>query len=143
MAHQRAALDATTAGEVMTRPAVTIDGSADIREAARLMVARSVNRLPVTDSGRLVGMITRSDLLRPYMRSDDEIADLVKRALRAVEGIDVVSVNEGVVELSGQVPSKSVALTAIEIAQGLPGVVAVQADQLSWLDVPTPEMLPR
>ncbi|MDE1819744.1 MAG: CBS domain-containing protein [Euryarchaeota archaeon] len=52
-------------GSCMTSPAVTINAGGSIREAAELMVGRRINRLPVVDSnGRLVGIITRTDLIR-------------------------------------------------------------------------------
>ncbi|HEY9899780.1 MAG TPA: CBS domain-containing protein [Pantanalinema sp.] len=51
-------------GDVMTAPAVTISPDADVSEAASLMVERRINRLPVVDaSGRLVGIVSRADLV--------------------------------------------------------------------------------
>jgi CBS domain-containing protein len=72
----RAKADGETAGELMTAPAVTIEADATVTEAARLMVSEGVKRLPVVGGGgRLVGIVTRSDLLRPYLWSDAEIHD--------------------------------------------------------------------
>jgi CBS domain-containing protein len=63
-----------TAGQLMTAPAVTIRPEATISAAARLMSARRVRRLPVVDrSERLVGIVTLRDLLRLFVRSDEEI----------------------------------------------------------------------
>jgi CBS domain-containing protein len=68
---------ASTVGDAMTSPAVTIDAGRSLREAAALMVDAKVNRLPVIEADRLVGILTRADLVRAYLRRDDE-------ALRAI-----------------------------------------------------------
>ena len=67
-------LEAITAHEAMTSPAVTIGSGRPIREAAALMTSRRVNRLPVVDDGELVGIVSRGDLVRAYVRTDDELA---------------------------------------------------------------------
>jgi CBS domain-containing protein len=54
---------ATTAGEIMTPDPITVDADADVREAARLIAERRHNRLPVVEHGRLVGVVTRLDVL--------------------------------------------------------------------------------
>jgi len=54
---------ATTAGEIMTADPITVDADADVREAARLIAERKHNRLPVVEHGRLVGIVTRLDVL--------------------------------------------------------------------------------
>ncbi|HEX2505225.1 MAG TPA: CBS domain-containing protein, partial [Gaiellaceae bacterium] len=66
-------LEATLAGEAMTSPAVTIDPDASLSDAARLMIARRVNRVPVVENGRLAGILTRADVVRAFTRSDTEI----------------------------------------------------------------------
>jgi len=64
-----------TAAELMTSPAVTIHPDAPIPSAARLMVAHHVRRLPVVDpDGRLIGIVTRRDLLSVFLRPDEDIA---------------------------------------------------------------------
>jgi hypothetical protein len=69
---QRAA--ALTAGDLMTHPAVTVKPGDTVEHAARLMYARRVKRLPVTDaSGHLVGIVSRADVLAVYSRPDEEI----------------------------------------------------------------------
>ena len=71
--------EAITAAEAMTSPAVTITSRRPIHEAAAIMTARRVNRLPVVDDGRLVGIISRADLVRAYVRSDDELAETIRQ----------------------------------------------------------------
>ncbi len=65
---ERRKATARIAGELMTAPAVTVSPAATIEQAARLMIRRRVGRLPVRDplTGRLAGIVTRSDLLRVY-----------------------------------------------------------------------------
>ena len=66
----------------MTVPPITIAEDDSVAVAARLMDTERVKRLPVVDSeGRLVGIVSRSDLLRPYLRSDEDIREEI------VEGV--------------------------------------------------------
>ena len=75
-----------TAGDLMTAPAVTIGPDAPVEEAARLMYDRRVKRLPVVNvAGRLVGIISRVDVLAVFSRPDDDIRDeIVHQALPAI-----------------------------------------------------------
>jgi CBS domain-containing protein len=62
---------ATVASELMSAPAVTIGDAASVVEAAKLLESAGVKRLPVVDdSGRLVGIVSRHDLLRVFRHSD-------------------------------------------------------------------------
>jgi CBS domain-containing protein len=66
---------ARTAGEAMTSPAVTITAERRVDAAAALMLDRQVNRLPVLDrDGKLAGIVTRADLVRAFVHTDEEIA---------------------------------------------------------------------
>ncbi|MDX2968430.1 CBS domain-containing protein [Kribbella solani] len=75
----RAKAAAVTAGQLMTSPAVTIEGGCTLDEAARLMAARGITRLVVMDGSELVGIVSRSDLLSVYVASDQEILARVHR----------------------------------------------------------------
>ncbi|WP_202887280.1 CBS domain-containing protein [Kribbella solani] len=132
----RAKADAVTAGQLMTSPAVTIEGGCTLDEAARLMAARGITRLVVMDGAELVGIVSRSDLLSAYVASDQEILarvhrDVVDRHLwddpQAVE----VAVQEGVVTLTGQVERRSTVAFATTLVEGVDGVVAVH-NKLTW-----------
>src|SRR5512133_3720824 len=71
---ERAKAEATVAAELMTRPAVTVDPLATVTEAARRMHRAGVKRLPVVDVvGRLVGIVSRVDLLKGFLRPDEEL----------------------------------------------------------------------
>jgi CBS domain-containing protein len=134
-----ARVEATTAGEVMTTPPITIEGRfASVREAAIVMAGHNINRLPVTESGTLVGIITRGDLLRVYTRSDETIEAAARDALRAVESIVIEGVHEGIVTLVGTGESKALVETTVQIAEAIDGVVAVDTARLTWREEPEP-----
>ena len=129
-------LDARTAAEVMTAPAITIAPERRISDAAAIMVARGVNRLPVLEDGRLVGMVTRADLVRAYLRSDDELRQTIRDdVVVRVVGLDPdafrIRVVDGIVSISGSVDRRLIAETLESLVRMVPGVVAVQSD-LTW-----------
>jgi CBS domain-containing protein len=133
---ERDKIAAATAGELMTSPAITIETDAPVRHAAALMVERHVNRLPVARDGHLVGIVTRADVVRAYLRPDDEIRRLVRDeiVLRtmwiAPETVDV-EVAGGVVHLAGTLDRRSSVETLVGLVQRLDGVVKVESD-LRW-----------
>lgn len=135
--HERDIVEARTAGQAMSSPPITIEGRiASIREAAITMAERNINRLPVTEDGRLVGIITRGDLLRVYAQPDTQLAEAVREALRSADGIFVESVENGVVRLAGTAASEAMAETTIRIAEAVDGVLAVDAEALTWRERP-------
>jgi CBS domain-containing protein len=76
-------LDARTAGEAMTTPAVTIAPERHISDAAALMLELGIDRLPVVSGGLLAGIVTRTDIVRAFVchaQSDHEDARIVTRA---------------------------------------------------------------
>jgi CBS-domain-containing membrane protein len=108
---ERAKAAGLTAAELMTAPAVTIGPEALVAAAARRMHDRGVKQLPVVDrSGALIGIVTRADLLKVFLSSDDQIRfDVLDHAagdlLRLPPGAVEVTVRDGVVRLAGQVPA--------------------------------------
>ena len=97
-----------TAGTLMTAPAITIGPDATIPAAARLMNTHHVRRLPVTDAnGKLVGIVSRRDLLSVFLRPDDDIAHDAQQILHETACDDpatvTVTVRHGVVTLTGVV----------------------------------------
>lgn len=135
----RAKLQATTAGEAMTAPAITISAKRPVSDAAARMIDLGVNRLPVVDdAGMLVGIVTRADLVRAFVRSDDEIAreireDVVLRSLWIEPDQIDVQVDKGAVTLIGRVETKTDAELVPAFVKRVPGVVSVES-RLTWLD---------
>jgi CBS domain-containing protein len=128
----RAKLAARTAGEAMTAPALTIEADRSVAEAASLMVEEGVNRLPVVDGGMLVGIVTRADLVRAFLRSDDEIEREILEDVGlgtfaiAPENLHVVVAN-GEVTLGGEVETPDVAELLAAFVERVPGVVSVRS----------------
>ena len=127
---------AVTAAEAMTAPAVTIEPDRPLREAASLMVDRKVNRLPVVSGTALVGMITRADLVRAYLGSDDEIARAVRDdLLRHTMWLDPddfdVRVREGIVSIAGRVDRRSTAGIVGRLIGLIEGVAEVR-NSMTW-----------
>ena len=134
--HQMEVVGARTAGEAMTTPVVTIDVSRSIREAAAVMTGQHINRLPVTEHGRLVGIVTRADLVRAYVRSDDELLatirdDVLLRILWLDPSGFKISVANGEASISGHVERRSTAEIIEETVRMVPGIVTVKAD-IRW-----------
>ncbi|MCX4472888.1 inosine 5'-monophosphate dehydrogenase [Micromonospora sp. MW-13] len=122
---------ATLAGDLMTAPAVTVAPDASLVEAARLMTDRRVKRLPVVDDlGRLVGIVTRGDLLRVHLRPDadirrDVVCEVLRRVLAVPDGAVDVTVHDGVVTLTGQLDRRSTVHLALRLTAQVSGVVEV------------------
>ncbi|MFD0368007.1 CBS domain-containing protein [Streptomyces sp. NPDC127114] len=123
-----------TAGSLMSAPAVTVPRGATIAGAARLMGRGSLKRLPVVDEGgRPVGVVSRGDLLKVYLRSDAELAEDVRHELLThliPEGDAslTVRVADGAVTLTGRLPPSVSADLALRLARAVPGVVDAAAE---------------
>lgn len=128
---------AQTAADAMSCPAITVDPSCTVAEAARVMVKRSVNRLPVVDAGTLVGIVTRNDIVRAFVRPDSELEEqictevLLDTLWIDPATIDVV-VEEGEVAVTGVVATRTVAELVPVYISLVPGVVSVDASHLEW-----------
>jgi CBS domain-containing protein len=127
--HRKAA--GRTAAELMTAPAIVALTVTSIRSAARRMDEAGVKQLPVEDDlGRLVGIVTRGDLLKEHLRTDEEIrADVRKTVhdLMFAENFSAVGseVERGVVTLTGRVERWSTAILTVRLVRLVPGVVDV------------------
>jgi CBS domain-containing protein len=126
---------AETAQELMTEPPVTIGSTATLAEAARSLEVHRVKRLPVVEGGRLVGIVSRSDVLRVYLRPDHEIErdideQVLQRALAQDDDIEV-RVSAGVATLHGSTDRRSTAEIALRLTGRVAGVVRV-VNQLRW-----------
>ncbi|MFC7216955.1 CBS domain-containing protein [Streptomyces polyrhachis] len=128
---------ARTAGQLMSCPAVTVSTDATLADAARTMARHRIDRLPVVDARQhLVGIVTRHDLIRIYLRPDGEIHDEIISEI-AVGALSLaplalgVSVHGGVVVLNGQLERRSDIGVAVRMVGQIDGVVAV-TDQLTF-----------
>jgi len=134
---ERKTLVPSTVGASMTRSPITVDRNTTISEAAGLMTRHNVKRLPVLDpDGALEGIISRADVLVAFARDDDVIADAVQRGvirkILMLDSSDVsVRVTDGVVKLSGEVPTRSDAKLLEELVCRIEGVIRCDSD-LSW-----------
>jgi CBS-domain-containing membrane protein len=122
---------ARNAQELMTSPVQSIGPDDDLSTAARMMLEGHLKRLPVLEGGKLVGLIARHDLLRPFSRTDDDVAADVAAILadpmRSPESHEVTfTVREGVVLLTGRTRVPSDADVIVAFLAGVPGVVAIE-----------------
>jgi CBS domain-containing protein len=129
---ERAKAAGAVASELMTSPAVTIGLLATVDEAARLMHAAGVKRLPVVDpaTGALVGIVTRGDLLRVFIRPDEEIrrevvGQVILREFMMDPATYLVQVADGVVSLQGTCERRSLIPLLVRAIHGVEGVVRV------------------
>lgn len=133
---------AETVGEAMSAPAITVTSHRPVHEAARLMVGEGVNRLPVVEDGKLIGIITRADIVRAFSRSDAEIADeirsdILRRTFWLEPGRVSVTVVDGAVTLEGEVETAADEEVLPALVARVPGVVAVHAELHSRVPVPS------
>ena len=123
--------DAVTAEELMTAPAVTVRADATGAQAARIMARAGAKRLPVVgDDGTLLGIVSRSDLLKVFLRDDEDIAEEIHHEIVAhlitapLEPIRV-EVRDGIVKLTGRVRDTSLVPLVTRLVRGVEGVVDV------------------
>jgi CBS domain-containing protein len=127
-----AKLEARTARDAMTSPAVTIKPERSVADAAALMLDLGVDRLPVVDGDALIGIVTRTDLVRVFTRGDDLIADEIREAglLRRLwvdpDHVEV-TVEDGNVVLAGTVDTPELADSLVAFVERTPGVVSVES----------------
>lgn len=136
-AERRRRLHAHTARELMTSPAITTHPAASLADAARLFHRYRLRSMPVIDlAGTLLGMVSRADLIALFLRSDDDIKNDVERDVICRSTVPgrakvTVTVDEGVVTLSGRVATALVARGLAHRASEVPGVLDVH-DRLEF-----------
>ena len=130
-------LNATTAYEAMTEPALTIEADRPISEAARIMVDAGVNRLPVVVDDCLAGIVSRADLVRAFIRPDGDIQEELLVLVAAGDlpvspaGLDL-AVEGGQVTVRGSVDSAATATRLEASIRHVPGVASVDCSGLTW-----------
>ncbi|MEV8631321.1 CBS domain-containing protein [Streptosporangium sp. NPDC051023] len=129
--HGRAA--GTTAGQIMSAPALTVTRQTPVREAARLMHTHRIKQLPVVDaaSGKIAGTVHQTDLLKIFTRP---AADVLADVTRAVVDLGVdpralaITVEVGVVRIEGRLARRSQIAVLVEAGRRIEGVVELEAD---------------
>lgn len=123
-----------SARDLMTTPAITVGAAATLPQAARIMALHQVKRLPVVDPGGVLrGIVSRADLLKVFLRPDDDIKAEVRREVVerlfpvSRRGIGV-SVADGVVTLTGTVRDGALIPVAARLAHAVEGVVGVTCE---------------
>ncbi|MFE9172157.1 CBS domain-containing protein [Streptomyces kebangsaanensis] len=123
---------AVTAEELMSTPAVTVRAEATVARAARVMARHGVKRLPVVGAdGVLTGIVSRADLLRVFLRGDEDIAEEVRREVVderfpvPLESVQV-RVRDGVVTLTGRALDTTLVPLAERLVRSVEGVVDVR-----------------
>jgi CBS-domain-containing membrane protein len=134
---ERAKAAAAVAGKLMTAPAATVAPTSTITEAARRMHTAGVKRLPVVDeTGRLVGIVSRADLLKVFTRPDEAIrSQIISEVIVGDFMMDpsrlFIEVDDGVVLLQGKAERSSLIPYLVRAVHHVEGVVRVE-DQLSF-----------
>lgn len=134
---ERAKAIGVSAAELMSKPAVTIARDASVADAAKAMYEHRVKRLPVVDdSGRLVGIVSRVDVLGVFDRPDEQIRnEVIKRVIAGEFALDPaafdVTVTAGILTITGRVERSAVASHLIDAVRYVEGVVDVR-DRVSY-----------
>ena len=146
---RRAKAHAQTAAGLMSSPAVSVAPNVPLAAAARLMRKQSVKRLPVVEDGRLVGIVSRADVLKSYLRTDAEIqSDILEGVIRASMWLDPatfeVEVDDGLVRIHGEVDRRSdveILTTLILAVEGVIGADPALTFRFDDRDVRPPKEL--
>lgn len=121
-----------TAEQLMTRRVIMVTPTSPLSVAVREMFQHRINRLPVIDqAGRLIGIISRSDVLRMFLRSDVAIRKEVTTAVAGDmpyigKGVVFADVQDGVVTLKGEVEPGTLTGVLLRLVASVPGVVGVK-----------------
>lgn len=138
-AWERAKAEGARAEELMSAPPVCARPEWNVVETARLMSVQGVKRLPVVDeTDRLVGIISRADILRVFLREDTAIReeihrDLLQKTLGLTPSAVTAEVSEGQVTLTGTVEARSMIPVIERLCRSVDGVVAVH-ERLAYTD---------
>ncbi|MCX4807562.1 CBS domain-containing protein [Streptomyces sp. NBC_01214] len=120
------------AEELMSSPAVTVHPDATLAEAAQIMARKRVKRLPVVNGvGMLEGVVSRSDLLKVFLRTDEEIEEEIRDVVLAELAPPVhlqASVTDGVVTLRGSLRNRALVPLVARAIRAVEGVVDVRME---------------
>lgn len=118
----------TTVADVMTTQVLTVDEDTDLGEVAQRMIEAGVKRFPVLRGDRLIGVVSRHDLMKVIARTDADVEAQVRKALAELSmrlnGLEV-RVSDGMVTLSGPADSSTLRLAEV-VTRSVPGVLDVR-----------------
>ncbi|MGH4025867.1 MAG: CBS domain-containing protein [Pseudonocardiaceae bacterium] len=120
-----------TVGEVMSCSPVSVDPQADAADLAATMIDRGLRSVPVVEEDRVVGIVTRRNLVRIIARDDSLIAADIRRRLARYGGLDrwAVQVHQGSVTITDDYADQADHHVALVLAQAVPGVVHVEVTE--------------
>jgi len=126
----------TTARDIMTENVITATEETEAHELAHLMLRHNINRILILHDGRLTGIVTRADVLKVFLRSDESILHTIRQTLARELFIDpaplALMCSGGVVTVSGTVDRHSDKTLVAKWIRSVDGVVAVHTDNLDY-----------
>jgi CBS domain-containing protein len=119
----------TTVGEVMSTPVVAMGAGTDVAVLAKALLDAGQRSMPIVDGSRLVGIVTRRDIVRVIARDDTTIAADVRHRLEVYGGNRRwrVAVHDGIVTIGDQFDDATDRHVATVLAEAVPGVVRATA----------------
>lgn len=119
----------TTVGEVMTTPAIAMGPGTDVAVLAKALLDAGYRSMPIVDGSRVIGIVTRRDIVRVIARDDHTIAEDVRHRLEIYGGDRRwrVEVHDGMVAIGDQFDDETDRHVATVLAQAVPGVVRATA----------------
>ena len=126
----------TVARDIMTENIITAAEETTVHELAHLMLRHNINRILVLRAGRLTGIVTRADVLKVFLRSDESILQQIRETLARELYIDpatlTLSCADSIVTLAGTIDRQSDWALVVKWIRSVDGVVAVRADVLNY-----------
>ncbi|SDI14440.1 CBS domain-containing protein [Actinokineospora alba] len=122
---------AHTVGEVMSTPAASMSPGSDVADVAAGLLGAGHRSMPIVDGSRVVGIVTRRDLLRTIARDDEAVAKDVRHRLEIYGGSDrwTVRVADGVVTIDDEYDDETDRHVATVLARAVPGVASASCDR--------------
>jgi CBS domain-containing protein len=122
-------VDTTAVGEVMTTPAIAMGPGTDVAVLAKALLDAGYRSMPIVDGSRVVGIVTRRDIVRVIARDDHTIAEDVRHRLEIYGGERrwQVEVHDGMVSIGDEFDDETDRHVATVLAEAVPGVVRATA----------------